>query len=66
MDHRQLSYFLAVCEARSITGAAAAAHISEQELGKTIRDLEGELGGTALRAQQPRCRGDRAGRGAHT
>ncbi len=44
MDHRQLSYFLAVCEACSITGAAAAAHISEQALSKTIRDLEGELG----------------------
>lgn len=44
MEYRKLEYFLRVCEAGSISRAAAKLFISQQALSKSIDSLERELG----------------------
>lgn len=44
MNIVQLEYFLAVCRTRSFTKAAAQCYTSRQNLSRTVRDLERELG----------------------
>lgn len=44
MDIKQLKYFLHVCDARSMSDAAYAAHISQPALSRQIRLLEQDLG----------------------
>lgn len=44
MDLRQLKYFLRIMECGSLTGAAAALHLSQPTLGEHMRKLEDELG----------------------
>lgn len=44
MEHRQLKYFLAVADARSIVGAANSLFISRQGISKAIAQLEADLG----------------------
>lgn len=44
MDIRVLHYFLAVAREQSITGAAAALHLSQPTLSRQLKDLEDELG----------------------
>ena len=44
MDIKQLRYFLHVCDARSMSDAAYAAHISQPALSRQIRLLEQDLG----------------------
>lgn len=53
MDIRQLSYFLAVAERRSITAAATELNVTQPTLTKSIRLLEQELG-VPLFERQPR------------
>jgi DNA-binding transcriptional LysR family regulator len=45
MEVHQARYFLAVCETRSVTRAAEAAHVSQPALTQAIRKLEDEFGG---------------------
>ncbi|TLY35475.1 MAG: LysR family transcriptional regulator [Nitrospirae bacterium] len=45
MDLPQMKYFLAVCQARSFTRAAAICGISQPSLSIAIQRLEKELGG---------------------
>ncbi len=44
MDIRQVAYFVEVAKQKSFTKAAAALHISQPSLSKTIKKLEDELG----------------------
>ena len=44
MNIVQLEYFLAACRTRSFTKAAAQCYTSRQNLSRTVRDLERELG----------------------
>jgi DNA-binding transcriptional LysR family regulator len=44
MDLRQLRYFLAIVDAGSFSGAAAALGVTQQTLSKSIRALEADLG----------------------
>ncbi|TPW25968.1 LysR family transcriptional regulator [Pararhizobium mangrovi] len=53
MDLRQLTYFLRVSELGSVTAAAAALHVTQPTLTKSIGLLERELG-TALFTRLPR------------
>ena len=43
MDTKQLKYFIAVCQSRSITNAAESIFISQQALSASIAKLEKEL-----------------------
>jgi LysR family transcriptional regulator of gallate degradation len=53
MNLRQLEYFLAVAQARSLTLAATELGVAQPTLTKSIRALEGELGVSLFR-RQPR------------
>jgi LysR family transcriptional regulator of gallate degradation len=53
MNLRQLEYFLAVAQARSLTLAATELGVAQPTLTKSIRSLEGELGVSLFR-RQPR------------
>lgn len=44
MDLRLLRYFLAVCEAGTLHGAAAVVHVAQPSLSRQIRRLEQDLG----------------------
>jgi LysR family transcriptional regulator, nitrogen assimilation regulatory protein len=44
VDLRQLQYFLQVCDANSISGAAKHAHVSQPALSRQLKLLEEELG----------------------
>ena len=44
MEIRDLEYFLACCEARSFTAAAAAMHIVQSAMSSAVARLEHELG----------------------
>src|SRR5262245_39571726 len=44
MNLAQIKYFLALCEVRTFTGAAAICGISQQSLSAAIQRLEHELG----------------------
>ena len=44
MDIRTLRYFLAVAREESITGAAAALHLTQPTLSRQLMELEAELG----------------------
>ncbi len=46
MDIRQLEYFIEVARQRSFSKAAAALHVSQPSISKTIKDLEAQLGST--------------------
>jgi LysR family transcriptional regulator, hydrogen peroxide-inducible genes activator len=45
VDLPQIRYFLAICEARGFTRAAAICGVSQPSLSRAIRRLEQELGG---------------------
>lgn len=45
MEFHQVRYFLAVCETRSFTRAAARCHVSQPALTTAVKKLEQELGG---------------------
>ena len=44
MNLAQINYFMALCEAGTLTGAAAICGITQQSLSAAIRGLEHELG----------------------
>lgn len=44
MDYKQLQFFLAVCEQKSISRAAAACFVTQQAISKSLANLEQELG----------------------
>lgn len=46
MELRVLRYFFAVCEAKNISKAAEALHISHPWLSRQLKNLEAELGVT--------------------
>lgn len=46
MELRVLRYYLAICQEKNITNAAAELHISQPSLSRQIHDLEDELGVT--------------------
>jgi DNA-binding transcriptional LysR family regulator len=48
LDLRKLAHFVAVVQERSMTGAAARLHLTQQALSLSIRALERELGVTLL------------------
>jgi LysR family transcriptional regulator, carnitine catabolism transcriptional activator len=54
MDERRLSYFLAVIDEGTVTGAARRLHVAQPSLSQAIRALESELGAELF---------DRVGRG---
>ncbi len=49
MDIRRLDYFLKIAELRSMTAAAAALHVTQPTLSKSVRLLEEELGVSLLK-----------------
>ncbi len=48
MDLRRLSYFLAVADQGSFTGAAMALHVSQPALSLAVKELEADLGARLL------------------
>lgn len=44
MEYKQLEFFLAVCEQKSISQAAKTCFVSQQAISKSISNLEQELG----------------------
>lgn len=44
MDYKQLQFFLAVCEQKSISRAASACFVTQQAISKSLANLEQELG----------------------
>lgn len=44
MEYKQLEFFIAVCEQKSISRAAAACFVSQQAISKSLANLEQELG----------------------
>jgi DNA-binding transcriptional LysR family regulator len=48
LDHRRLSYFLAVAAERSFTRAAQRLHVAQPALSRQVKLLEDELGGPLL------------------
>ena len=45
MEMHQIRYFLAVCETRNFTRAAAACSVTQPALTRAIQKLEAEMGG---------------------
>jgi len=52
MDIHQIRYFLAVCETRNFTRAAAKCNVTQPALSRAIRQLEDEFGGILLRRER--------------
>ncbi|MGY2747304.1 LysR family transcriptional regulator [Arthrobacter sp. UYCu723] len=62
MNLRRLQYFLAVVDARTVTGAAESLHIAQPALGRQIKTLERELRLRLFEAQGNRLALTAAGR----
>lgn len=56
MEMNQIRYFLAVCEHRNFTHAAAASNVSQPSLTTAIKKLEEELGGPLFLRDRAGCR----------
>ena len=54
MEMHQIRYFLAVCETRNFTRAAAVCNITQPALTRAIQKLEAEMGGLLLRRERGR------------
>jgi DNA-binding transcriptional LysR family regulator len=54
MEIHQIRYFLAVCDSRNFTRAAAACKVTQPALTRAIQKLEAEMGGLLLRRERDR------------
>ena len=54
MEMHQIRYFLAVCDTRNFTRAAAACNVTQPALTRAIQKLEAEMGGLLLRRERGR------------
>jgi len=61
MELHQIRYFLAVCEAGSVTRAAELCHVAQPSLTRAVKKLEGGAGREQRRAPD-RAHVDRGGR----
>jgi hypothetical protein len=61
MDIRELRYFLTVAREESFSMAAEVLYLSQPTLSRQIREMEEELGGTAVDPHQPKCTVDAGG-----
>lgn len=59
MNLQQLRYFVAISQFGHYGQAAKALYVTQSALSNSIKKLEGELGGPAVRASGQKCRTDR-------
>jgi LysR family transcriptional regulator, salicylic acid-responsive activator of bsdBCD len=55
MDIRQLKYFVAIAEEKTITGAAKRLHMAQPPLSRQLKKMEEELGVTLFERNKKKC-----------